>query len=269
MTPPALVKHVVRPLLPRAVRPRRIWRGPLRGTRIVASWHDYPAALLGYTEGPLLRWLSQNVKAGETWLDVGAHYGYTALALARLVGPSGRVFAFEPVPETAKCLSETCRLNGLDQVQVITMGLSDCTQVTQLEISLERGMAQSGATGEGRVSISLASLDRIWEQLAKGDERVHGVKLDVQGMDLHALQGMAALLAAQKPLLAVEFHHGVDRQAVLRFLAGCGYPGRGRPLEPLAGEQEPQYADDHTYAFSVTGVDPAQRDAVDKSALEM
>src|ERR1700722_15054658 len=94
------IKETIRTLLPRTIGNRRILGGPLRGQYLVTSWHDYPGALLGTTERPLLAWFKQNVCAGETWLDIGAHYGYTAVALSRLVGKKGRVFAFEPMVAT-------------------------------------------------------------------------------------------------------------------------------------------------------------------------
>src|ERR1700687_2761905 len=107
---------VLRKLLPRRIRRKRILGGPLRGAVIVASWHDYPAAILGYTEHALLGWVGDHVRAGETWRDVGAHYGYTAIALSRLVGPAGRVFAFEPMLSTAGYLAQTRGLNRLAQL---------------------------------------------------------------------------------------------------------------------------------------------------------
>ena len=67
----------------------------------MTSWHDYSAGLTGRTERGVLDWSGQYVRPGETWLDVGAHYGYAAFALARLVGPSGRVSTVEPVAATA------------------------------------------------------------------------------------------------------------------------------------------------------------------------
>ena len=67
----------------------------------MTSWHDYPAAILGRTEGALLAYFAKHASSGETWLDVGAHYGYTAIALSKLVGGNGRVFAFEPMLNTA------------------------------------------------------------------------------------------------------------------------------------------------------------------------
>src|SRR6267378_2914827 len=109
------LKEHVRRLLPKSVRPHRILAGRLRGFRIVTSWYDYPAAILGKTERALLDWFEENVHIGETWLDVGAHYGYTALALSRLVGPAGRVFAFEPMITTAGCVARTRELNRLRQ----------------------------------------------------------------------------------------------------------------------------------------------------------
>jgi len=82
------LKTWLRPLLPRKIRPMRILGGPLRGQLIVTSWHDYPAAIVGRTELQLLKWFEAHVRKGQTWLDVGAHYGYTAIALSRLVGPT-------------------------------------------------------------------------------------------------------------------------------------------------------------------------------------
>src|SRR5579864_9291336 len=99
----AFAKESIRKVLPKNTKAYPILAGPLRGARIYTSWHDYPGAILGRTERPLLKWFQRNVAVGETWMDVGAHYGYTAVALASLVGPSGRVFAFEPVLSTAAC----------------------------------------------------------------------------------------------------------------------------------------------------------------------
>ena len=113
-----ILKSFLRALLPRSIGRQRILAGPLEGQWIVTSWHDYPAAITGRTERPLLDWLAENVKPGETWLDVGAHYGYTAIALSRLVGPTGRVFAFEPTPATFAQLVANVMLNGFNGVHL-------------------------------------------------------------------------------------------------------------------------------------------------------
>ena len=81
-----VVKNIIRNLLPKKVKRHQILNGRLRGKYIFTSWYDYPAAILGYTEGPLLDWFFKNVNKSETWLDVGAHYGFTSIALSDLVG---------------------------------------------------------------------------------------------------------------------------------------------------------------------------------------
>ena len=55
------LKSQVRQFLPRSMRPHSILAGPLRGASIYTSWHDYPGAILGTTERPLLEWFSRNV----------------------------------------------------------------------------------------------------------------------------------------------------------------------------------------------------------------
>src|SRR5580704_13820043 len=107
------IKEAARCLVSTQLRDHAIHTGFLNGAKIHTSWHDYPGAILGTTERSLLRWLAANVQPGETWLDVGAHYGYTAVALSRLVGESGRVFAFEPMTSTAGCIARTRSINGL------------------------------------------------------------------------------------------------------------------------------------------------------------
>src|SRR5256885_1832897 len=137
------LKAHVRQFLPRSTRPHRVLAGPLRGASIYTSWHDYPGAILGTTEKPLLDWFARNVSPGETWLDIGAHYGYTAIALSRLVGPAGRVFAFEPVLATAGCIARTRELNQLHQLRVVPLALGSGSALETTLLPLVRGMADS------------------------------------------------------------------------------------------------------------------------------
>jgi len=245
---PSLKTHVRR-LLPKTIRPHSILAGPLRGASIYTSWHDYPGAILGTTEKPLLEWFSANVSPGETWIDVGAHYGYTAIALCRLVGSKGRVVAFEPVLSTAGCIARTRELNGLVQLQIIPAGLSCCSAIESRYMPVIRGMADRtiphNVWGE---RISVVSFDKAWNFLCEGDPVVHGVKIDVQGMEEEVIAGMRRMLNRYKPKVIVEFHAGVERRGVIDLLGGCGYRGLGEPIEPGAAGFS-GYADDKSYAF--------------------
>jgi FkbM family methyltransferase len=241
------MRSLLRSALPATLRAHRIRMGPLRGCQLVTSWRDYPAALLGYTERALLHWLAANVARGETWLDVGAHYGYTALALSRLVGAEGRVFAFEPVPETAGCLAATRSRNGLTQLTVLPFGLSDAPGLRAIDVALVRGMAEHARPPAGeRATILTAALDATWDGLSRGRRAIHGVKIDVQGMEGEVLAGMRGLLREFRPRLVVEFHAGVDRERALHALDGLGYC---QPGVALGRRGDGEDLEDGSYAF--------------------
>lgn len=246
-------KEQLRSLLPKAVRPHRILWGRLRGFRIVTSWHDYPAAILGRTEQELLGWFEENVHPGETWLDVGAHYGYTAIALARLVAPHGRVFAFEPEITTAGCLSRTRDLNHLPQLTVVPIALSNPDTLELNRLPVVRGMLDRTAGVDGDVASTFltARLDWIWDHLCGTERVIHGVKIDVQGMEIEALKGMSTLLRDLSPRLVVEVHGGVDRRELLDLIEAVGYARSGVPLAPKDGELSPLYLDDRSYCFTI------------------
>lgn len=246
------LKNLLRAWLPRSVRPQRIWAGSLRGCHIVTSWHDYPSAIMGRTERSLLDWFVQNVEPGETWLDVGAHYGYTAIALSRLVGQTGRVFAFEPMLSTAGYLAQTRLINSLPQLTVLPLALAVPENLELKQLPTVRGMVDSTIqSGEWLETILVARLDWLWPQICDGQQQIDGIKIDVQGMEIETLRGMSGLLEVFKPKLAVEFHPGVARDVLLDMIEDLGYMREGMPIEPVEGETEPQYLDDRSYAFHV------------------
>jgi len=246
--------------LPRRISAHRILTGPLRGKRIVTSWRDYPAAIAGITEPELLSWFERNVGPGETWLDIGAHYGYTAISLAGLVGASGRVFAFEPMTATAGCLARTRQANDLECLTVLPLALGSGENIRLERLATVRGMVDStlnlskGGVGPQQSwseMILVAPMDWLWPRICQERPRIHGVKIDVQGMELHVLRGMAETLRLHRPKLVVEFHRGVDRTEALGLLRGIGYSSLAVPVEPMPGEVEPRFADDRSYAFSI------------------
>jgi FkbM family methyltransferase len=244
------VKASIRKLLPKRHTAHQIISGPLHGMRIVTSWNDYPSAILGYTEKALMQWFECNARVGETWLDIGSHYGYTAMAMARLVGAEGRVFAFEPMLTTAGCISRSMAINRLRQVTIVPMGLGSPLELEVRQISTTRGMADSTLNGRGdETAIFVASFDWLWPRICGGDSHFDGVKIDVQGMEIEVVQGMTGVLKMWRPKLALEVHAGVDREVLLALLESCGYTRNATPIEPVAGETSAQYLENRSYEF--------------------
>jgi FkbM family methyltransferase len=243
----------VKTLLPRTERSHRIWSGPLRGKRVVTSWRSYPRAILGLAERPLLHWMQANVQPGETWLDIGAHHGYTAVALSHLVGTTGRVFAFEALPRTAGTLAATKVANHLQQLIVVPLALGNSPSIRRIETCpTASGMANYHAPVNGlRESAYVVALDSIWAGLCHEDHKISGVKIDVQGWEIETIQGMLGLLKKYTPKLAIEIHAGVDRNILLDLVTEAGYDCNPTPVENMAEESvSVQLLDNRTYAFS-------------------
>ena len=67
------------------------------------------------------------LKAGDTFLDVGCHYGIFSVLASKMVGPAGRVIAVEPHPESLEILKGNLALNRCENVQILNLAFSDTT----------------------------------------------------------------------------------------------------------------------------------------------
>lgn len=244
------VESFLRSTLPKSMRAHRILSGPLKGQRIVTSWHDYPGAITGRTERALLEWFEENVKDGETWLDIGAHYGYTALALSRRVGLQGRVFAFEPVLSTVSCLDQARVINNCKNLEIIPLGLTSGGRIKLQSFPSIRGMVDSTIkTSETSTTVLLAPLDLLWSEISGNDPQIDGIKIDVQGMEIDVLKGMSTTLRSQRPILVIELHQSVSRPQLMKLLESLNYLNDVVPIEPVKGEIQAQYIDNRSYTF--------------------
>ena len=132
---------------------------------------------------------------GDTVLDVGAGIGGEALTFSKLVGPNGRVVCIEGHPATAHALRRLVELNHLENVTVLPLAvgqqaglvfMSDDT-VDHLGNSV-RGDADSGP------AVPVLPLDLIIADL--GLDRVDFLKMNIEGAEVDALNGMSANLAS-------------------------------------------------------------------------
>lgn len=158
---------------------------------VVARWlRD-----VGWFEPTETRLVQRLVKAGDTVVDVGANIGYYTLQLARLVGPGGRVFAFEPEPRNFDLLRRNVWENGYDNVTLVPAAVAARPERLRLYLNPEnRGDHRLQATaGREAVEVEGISLDDYFRGFLG---RLDLVKVDVQGAEGAAFDGMRGLLAA-------------------------------------------------------------------------
>jgi FkbM family methyltransferase len=141
----------------------------------------------------------ERVRAGMTFVDVGANVGYYTALAARLVGPSGFVFAFEPSDYAFPRLTSMIDTNGLTCVRAIQCGLADVAGERYLYGAVDEEfcdlrtatMVPSG--NPHRAVVRTETLDRMAEQL--NIKQIDFMKIDVDGFEPLVLQGAAGLLA--------------------------------------------------------------------------
>ena len=132
---------------------------------------------------------------------------------------------------------------------VLPFALGDRKEINIGRLSVDRGMGDSTLHGKKHETIFLTSLDWLWSQVCGKDRSIDGVKIDVQGMELEVIKGMGEVLKSKKPKLVIEFHEDVDRKVMLNTLVNSGYTRPAVPIDPVSGENVPQFLDDKSYAF--------------------
>ncbi|WP_422002631.1 FkbM family methyltransferase [Reyranella sp.] len=162
----------------------------------------------GYWEIWLTQLLAQRVRPGMTVVDVGANFGYYTLLLADAVGADGRVIAVEPNPTALALLRETVLLNGYaDRTTIVSQALSG--QEGQALLFCPDGepknaqlVGHRGYPGGTTVEVATVTLDSITRDCA----RVDLIKIDAEGAETAIVNGMAELIARDRPTIILEFN---------------------------------------------------------------
>lgn len=178
-------------------------------------------ALYGQFAEAVPRLLCSALAPGDTAVDVGANIGTVALPLARAVGPSGRVYAFEPQRRAHALLGVNAALNGLSQLVPIRAGLAAAAGMMVVPSADAPDGGNQGAValaaegpGDPVPVIPLDALDLPACAL---------IKIDVEGMEAAVLAGAAGTIARHRPILYAEAHPGPGTMACLSWLAAAGY----------------------------------------------
>jgi FkbM family methyltransferase len=163
----------------------------------------------------LARWL----KPGMTTIDIGANLGVYALPMARMVGPTGRVFAYEPGSEPRGLLERSRDLNAGSNLQVVGAALSDSRRQGFLR---RAGSTELGALGDDGEQVDITSLDDEF-----GRDRPMSpdfIKIDAEGEEERILAGGREFFARHSALLMVEVKaEGGVHQSLLGVLPRMGY----------------------------------------------
>jgi FkbM family methyltransferase len=172
---------------------------------IVGSYIAY----FGVWEPNLTSWLQERLRPGDVFVDVGANVGYFTLLASRLVGMDGRVVAIEPFPLTNAVLRRNVVGNGAENVRVEHVAVWDSSGEVEVFGASDRIVGGTTLDPDWAARWSFdtrtaVSAEPLWKLLS--DEEVAQaavLKLDVEGSELQALQGMEPLLSRLRDDVAI------------------------------------------------------------------
>jgi FkbM family methyltransferase len=174
--------------------------------------------------------VKKNIKPGDTVFDLGGNIGYYTLLFAKLVGEKGKVYAFEPDKENFEILKKNVALNGHKNVILVNKAVSDKTGKAKLYLSEEnKADHRIYDSHDNRHSIEIETI-KLDEYFANTDVIPDFIKIDIQGSEVIALQGMTQLLKkAEKVKIVTEYspvalkNFGIEPMAYLTLLRKHGF----------------------------------------------
>ena len=216
--------------------------GPVRtrpfGYRVLLdlqNWSERWTYFSGsYFQHDLEHLYSVILRRGDQYLDIGANIGMTALAASRLIGEQGKGFAFEPNPRTFARLKRHFELNRITNLEPVQFALGDCEAEGSLvlpTIHSNSGMASLGvhsneASGPA-YPVRIVTGRAYLEQLDSTKPTV--IKIDVEGFEVKALNGMRDVLGWPEVMLVCEVNDsmlaraGDSADALFELLSSHGF----------------------------------------------
>ena len=183
--------------------------------------------------------IARLVEPGDWVIDLGANVGLVTSQLCRLVGPSGVVWAVEPLPVNVARLQFMKEANRLDQLKIFEAAASSSSGEAELRLP------EGGESGWGSLTASwnrggkLRVETRAVDDLVQGEpetRRLSMIKIDVEGMEPDVIAGAATTLAERRPMVVCEFNdlllrdRGTSSAELLQLWQNNGY----RPVDPRA-----------------------------------
>ena len=193
-----------------------------------------PGFLTGDYEAGTTRVVEGLLNEGCTFVDLGAHIGYYTLLAAKLVGKTGRVYSFEPDPGNFVLLFKNVTVNDYTDrvipVQKAIVGHGERDK--RLYFHSTRTSSSSLYTLEGgrpeSIAVEAVSLDEFFASI--GWPKVDVVKMDIEGAEKEALEGMHDLVSRNPRLrLIVDYNEltisaaGVTAEEFIATLKSLGF----------------------------------------------
>lgn len=181
--------------------------------------------------------MEKTLHSGDTFIDVGSNIGYISAIGAGLVGKTGEVHSFEPVPEYFKKTKKMTEMNPDYKIIANQFALGEKEEMTQIDIfgngnigwnTMVPGFMKP-ETRKQAINVSVRRLDNYIKE--HNLKNITFIKIDVEGFEFSVLKGLKDFLTEtkQKPTILCENNPrvcpllGYNLKELFDYMKGFGY----------------------------------------------
>ncbi|TAH01559.1 MAG: FkbM family methyltransferase [Sphingobacteriales bacterium] len=169
------------------------------------NYIEYKIFAEGYYEQEVTLLMKNYVELGDTVLDIGANIGVHSLNLSKMVGKSGSVYSFEPIPFLRDKLNRNISLNRFSNINIMPFALSDSNY------TIKTAFSQNGNNGTFFIQNDDSGETEI--NCVKGDDWANQqqitnlklIKIDVEGFEYKVITGLKETINKYKPVIFFEY----------------------------------------------------------------
>ena len=193
----------------------------VKGLSYPEPWEDFKILRPGYEK-------YYHIKPGDVVIDGGAYIGMVACYAAKIVGPKGHVYAFEPIPSNFEAMKHNVFLNDVEDNTTLKQAAlwNVNTELTLEDKGPESTLMRFTNTDKKLVTAPAVKLDDYLYSI-NPRIKVAFIKLDVEGSEIQILMGAKEILESSNVKLAIASYHnhlGVPTYPdVEKFLKNLGF----------------------------------------------
>jgi len=174
--------------------------------------------------------IKNNLKQGQVFFDVGAYIdGWYSILASKIVGTSGQVFSFEPIPKFFSRLEDNINLNECKNVNLEKYAFTNVCEKQKFTISGQESGLKENTTSDDKetVVVDTITIDKYME--LKNIKTVDFIKIDVEGIEPRVIEGAEKTLKKHRPLLLIEVvdsnlqQFNTSAEALIKYICSLGY----------------------------------------------
>lgn len=167
---------------------------------------DNEIFLQGVYEPSFLKVIKQNLRSGDTYIDIGANIGQHSLFASRVVGDTGRVVAFEPVSKIYEQFKQSVILNNFENIKIHNLACGEEEKemfIYMTESNMGGSSLVFGSESREKEKINVVTADSILVD----EPQIDFIKIDVEGYEYEAMLGLIETLKKHHPKIMLEYSY--------------------------------------------------------------